>query len=264
MNKKQKEILNKILSDRTSGSYEILLKLNKLILSEKNDKKFIYETIAKSKTKLSHFAAINDYFDKIENLLKKENLNDLHNYLTGIASSESLKFDIILKKISKKLLGANLILTISKSGTLINIFKMWHEKNKNLKLVICESRPSNEGKLMAKELLNAGIKVTMITDAMAGIFLPKIDAVLTGADAILKNGNVINKVGSMSLALLCKHFKKPFYVITTRSKYVKNNKLRINGDLPDPVWKFRHKNLTTTNILFEEVDKNLITEIITD
>ena len=56
---------------------------------------------------------------------------------------------------------------------------------------------------MAKELLKCGLKVDMITDAMAGIFVPKADAVIVGADAVLNNGNVINKAGSLSLALYC-------------------------------------------------------------
>jgi translation initiation factor 2B subunit (eIF-2B alpha/beta/delta family) len=104
----------------------------------------------------------------------------------------------------------------------------------------------------------------MITDAMAGIFVPKADAVIVGADAVLKNENVINKTGSLSLAILCKHFNKPFYVVTTKSKYLNKKYYRINEDSSGKVWKYSHPNLTTKNIQFEEIDKKLIKEIISE
>ena len=45
----------------------------------------------------------------------------------------------------------------------------------------------NEGKLFAKELLNLGIKVEFISDAMTALYVPQVDAALVGADEILKN-----------------------------------------------------------------------------
>ena len=147
---------------------------------------------------------------------------------------------------------------------MINVFKLWHKKRSNLNIIITESRPANEGKLMAKELLKCDIKVNMITDAMAGIFVPKADAVIIGADAMLNNGNVTNKAGSLSLALLCRHFRIPFYVLTAKSKFVNKKQYIIKEEKPDKVWKYIDPNLTTTNIPFEEIDKRLITEIISE
>ena len=117
---------------------------------------------------------------------------------------------------------------------------------------------------MAKELLKNGLKVEMITDAMTGIFVPKADAVIVGADVVLNNGNVINKTGSLALSLFCKHYKKPFYVLATKSKFVSKKRHEMSKENSDNIWKYIHPNLTTTNIPFEEIDKGLITKIISE
>ena len=264
MNKKQKEILEKIISDKTSGSSEILTNLNKFLLSNIIDKGLITESISAVRTKLSHFSIIENYINELNILLASDNYERLTEYLRNIEDGERLIIKEIFAKIYKKLPSAKTILTISKSGTLINVLKLWHKKRMNLKIIITESRPANEGKLMAKELLKCGLKVDMITDAMAGIFVPKADAVIVGADTVLNNGNVINKAGSLSLALLCRYFRIPFYVLAAKSKFVNKKRFNIIEEKPDKVWKYVHPNLTTLNIPFEEIEKELITEIISE
>jgi len=264
MKKRQKEILDRIISDKTSGSSEILTTLNKFLLSNITDKDLITESLYAAKEKLSHFAVIKNYINDLNKLEASDNYEFFIQYLRNYEEEEKLKIKKIFINIYKKLPSAKTILTISKSGTLIDVFKLWHKKRKNLKIILTESRPANEGKLMAKELLKCGLKVEMITDAMAGIFVPKADAVIIGADAVLKNGNVINKTGSLSLALLCKHFNKPFYVVATKSKFLNKKQYRINEESPDKVWKYSHPNLTTINIPFEEINRGFITEIISE
>ena len=264
MSKKQKEILDKIISDKTSGSSEILRKFNKFLLSNIKEKKLITESLATAKTSLSHFAVINNYIDELKLLLASSNNELIAEHLRYYEDEDKLRVDKIFNNIYKKLPTAKTILTISKSGTVIDVIKLWHRRRKNLKIIITESRPANEGKLMAKELLKFGIKVEMITDAMAGIFVPKADAVIIGADVVLNNGNVINKTGSLALALLCKHHKKPLYVLATKSKFVNKKQYKISKENSDKIWKYVHPNLTTTNIPFEEIDKGLITKIISE
>ncbi|MCH8034572.1 MAG: hypothetical protein IH950_12560 [Bacteroidetes bacterium] len=264
MKMKQNEILNKIITDRTSGSSEILTKLNKFLLSNIKEKGLIIESLSAARTKLSHFAVIKNYIDELNMLLASDNYERFIEYVRNNEEEDKLIIKEIFKNIYKKLPSAKTILTISKSGTLINVIKLWHKKRTNLNIIITESRPANEGKLMAKELLMCGLKVEMITDVMTGIFVPKADAVIVGADVVLNNGNVINKTGSLTLALLCKHYKKPFYVLASKSKFVSENRHKINEEDSDNIWKYVHPNLTTTNIPFEEINKGLITEIISE
>jgi len=141
---------------------------------------------------------------------------------------------------------------------------LWKEKNPNLNVIISESRPEFEGRLMAEELLKSGFKINLITDAMAGMFVKNVDAVILGADAILRNKNVINKTGSLSLSLLSKHYKKRIYVLASKTKFLNTNNYKLISENPEKVWKFNHPKLKTINIPFEEIDKKLITGIISD
>jgi translation initiation factor 2B subunit (eIF-2B alpha/beta/delta family) len=213
---------------------------------------------------MSHFAVIKSYIEKLERLMRTENEDLIKSHLIKIESLEAEKFDNIFKNIYKKLPLVNSILTISKSSTLLNVFKLWYNRKRSLQITILESRPALEGRIMAKELLKEGMKVEIITDAMAGMLISKTDAVIIGADAILKNGNVINKSGSMSLALLCKYYKKPFYVLTAKSK--NTNKIRFDTieDSSEMVWKYKHPKLKTSNIPFEEIDRKFISGIISE
>ena len=159
----------------------------------------------------------------------------------SFSSKENEKFEAIFDKVHPKLKKVKKVITLSRSGTVLSILKLLHQKNKNLRVVICESRPKQEGRLFAKELAQNGIKVEFITDAMMALYVPKIDAALIGADIVLKNGNVINKVGSKALAVLCKEYKKPFYVVTSLSKLSKEKSFKQKRENSKEIWDYKIK-----------------------
>lgn len=86
-----------------------------------------------------------------------------------------------------------------------------------ISVVVCESRPLCEGVTMAQRLAAAGLQVTLITDAQAGVFVEEADAVLLGADAVTPDG-VVNKVGSRLLALAAKAAGVPMIAVTDSLK----------------------------------------------
>jgi translation initiation factor eIF-2B subunit delta len=97
-----------------------------------------------------------------------------------------------------------------------------------------------------------------------GLIVPKVDAGIIGADIVLKNGNIVNKVGSKSLALLCREYKKPFYAVTSHSKFSKRKIFKPKKENPREIFDKKVKNLSTSNIYFEEIEKKLITKIFTE
>jgi methylthioribose-1-phosphate isomerase len=100
-------------------------------------------------------------------------------------------------------------------GTALGVIRAAHESGKNVSVFADETRPYLQGaRLTAWELMEEGIPVTLITDNMAGYFMKKgvITAVIVGADRIAANGDVANKIGTYSLAVLAKENKIPFYV----------------------------------------------------
>lgn len=100
-------------------------------------------------------------------------------------------------------------------GTALGIVRAAKELGKTVQVFATETRPFLQGaRLTCWELLQDGIVPTLITDNMAGDFMRRgqVDCVILGADRIAANGDVANKIGTYSLAVLAKAHKIPFYV----------------------------------------------------
>jgi methylthioribose-1-phosphate isomerase len=100
-------------------------------------------------------------------------------------------------------------------GTALGVIRAAHEEGKSLHIFVDETRPVLQGaRLTAWELKQENIPATLITDNMAGFLMyqGKIDKVIVGADRIAGNGDVANKIGTYTLAVLAKENGIPFYV----------------------------------------------------
>jgi methylthioribose-1-phosphate isomerase len=86
-----------------------------------------------------------------------------------------------------------------------------------------ETRPLLQGsRLTTWELTKAGIDVTLITDNMVASTLKRqhVSLAIVGADRIAANGDTANKIGTLGMAIMCKHFDVPLYVAAPRSTFV--------------------------------------------
>ncbi len=100
-------------------------------------------------------------------------------------------------------------------GTALGVIRAAIESGKKIDVFADETRPFLQGaRLTAWELQQDGIPTTLITDNMAGYFMRqgRIGCVVVGADRIASNGDVANKVGTYSVAVLAKENNVPFYV----------------------------------------------------
>ncbi len=100
-------------------------------------------------------------------------------------------------------------------GTAEGVMRAAVEEGKTIHVYVDETRPVLQGaRLTAWELMRENIPCTLITDNMAGYFMYRdmIDLAIVGADRIARNGDVANKIGTYSLAVLCKEHGIPFYV----------------------------------------------------
>jgi len=100
-------------------------------------------------------------------------------------------------------------------GTALGVIRAAVAAGKRIDVFADETRPFLQGaRLTAWELQRDGIPTTLITDNMAGHFLKsgRIGCVVVGADRIAANGDVANKIGTYSLAVLAKENDVPFYV----------------------------------------------------
>jgi methylthioribose-1-phosphate isomerase len=100
-------------------------------------------------------------------------------------------------------------------GTALGVIRAAAEQGKKIAVLADETRPFLQGaRLTAWELVKDGIDTTVITDNMAGSMmrLGQVDLVVVGADRIAANGDVANKIGTYSVAVLAREHGIPFYV----------------------------------------------------
>jgi len=100
-------------------------------------------------------------------------------------------------------------------GTALGVIRAAVEQGKSIHVYADETRPFLQGsRLTAWELMKDGIPTTVISDNMAGAMMNqgKINAIVVGADRIAANGDVANKIGTYSVAVLAREHGIPFYV----------------------------------------------------
>jgi len=100
-------------------------------------------------------------------------------------------------------------------GTALGVIRAAVEQGKKIHVYADETRPFLQGsRLTAWELMKDGIPTTVISDNMAGVMMKqgKIGAIVVGADRIAANGDVANKIGTYTVAVLAKEHSIPFYV----------------------------------------------------
>ena len=107
-------------------------------------------------------------------------------------------------------------------GTALGVVRSARDQGKSISVVASETRPYLQGaRLTAWEMVQERIPVTLVTDSMAGYLMScgEIDLLIVGADRIAANGDVANKIGTYTLAVLAQRHGLPFYVAAPRSTF---------------------------------------------
>lgn len=107
-------------------------------------------------------------------------------------------------------------------GTALGVVRSAHRMGKVERVFADETRPVLQGaRLTAWELVTEGIPATLITDSMAGFLMARgeINCVVVGADRITANGDVINKIGTYTVAVLAREHGIPFFVAAPTSTF---------------------------------------------
>jgi methylthioribose-1-phosphate isomerase len=113
-------------------------------------------------------------------------------------------------------------LATSGIGTALAPMYMAHQAGRRFRVYVDETRPLLQGaRLTAWELTQAGIETVLICDNMAATLMQqgKVSAVITGADRIAANGDAANKIGTLGLSILARHYKVPFYIAAPSSTF---------------------------------------------
>jgi methylthioribose-1-phosphate isomerase len=161
-------------------------------------------------------------------------------------------------------------------GTALGVIRAAVEEGKKINVFADETRPFLQGaRLTAWELAKDGIPVTVITDNMAGHFMKqsKIQAVIVGADRIAANGDVANKIGTYTVAVLARENQIPFYVAAPLStidlELASGDGIPIEERSPEEVTHWRGiqtapENVSARHPAFDVTPHRYVTAIITE
>ncbi len=160
-------------------------------------------------------------------------------------------------------------------GTALAPVRTAVRRGKRIKVVATETRPKLQGaRLTAFELKCDKIPVTLITDTMVGYIMRNqiVSKVIVGADRILSTGHIINKIGTLAVAILANHFNIPFYAAAPRSSFDLKTRLDevvIEERDPSEVafvgnYRIAPEGVPILNPAFDITEPKLITGIITE
>jgi ribose 1,5-bisphosphate isomerase len=179
-------------------------------------------------------------------------------FLKNLEASKESIAEIGAKRISDN----SVVFTHCHSSTVTHLLSKAKKDGKTFEVICTETRPVFQGRITAKEMLALDVKTTLIVDSGARSFMRNADIVIVGADAITSEGNVINKIGTGTIALLAHEARKPFYVVSELLKFdpatVCGDYEKIEERSPDEVWKDAPEKLVVRNPAFDVTRRDYI------
>ncbi len=154
------------------------------------------------------------------------------------------------------LLAGERVLTLSRSGTVLRALRDHPER-----VLVAESRPGGEGVGVAEDLAEADLDVTLVPDAAVAHYLAagEVDAVLVGADTVLADGRVVNKVGTRAAA----RENVPLYAVAARDKVAPGEEPDLEDADPRDVYD-GDAPLSVAASLFDVTPADLVAGVVTE
>lgn len=164
----------------------------------------------------------------------------------------------------------DVVFTHSYTRSVLLAIEKAYSAGKHFSVISTESRPRNEGAYLASLLAGMGIDVTLITDASAAHYMPRISRVFVGADGLYTDGTVVNKMGTLGIAILAAYYRVPVYVLSITAKLYRPSlqgfQLEMERRPAEEVWNEPNSipSMRVENIFFEEVPPELVTYLVTE
>ena len=157
------------------------------------------------------------------------------------------------------------IMTHSASATVMQAFLAAQRAGQQMDIICTESRPVNEGVKLARRLGRQGLSIKLVTDAAAFGLMPEVDLIFVGADSVSPHG-LVNKSGTLGLALAARHFNIDFYGLGGSEKFLPDHyplpaePPKDPGEiLPEPA-----DNVTVLNYYFDRTPLDFVSGLITE
>lgn len=266
------EGIEDILADHTSGASQIAgmaLKALDALVRETGGKpspELLREAARRIPEAQRTNAALHNVVQLFVRLVEEgqppeEVLEHLRSELAGAREHVARTFLKLLAKRSK-------VVTLTFSANVLASLQAAGREGLLERVYVMESRPVNEGRFLLVALTEAGIPATLVPDALGPALLGDADCALIGADSVLRDGAVINKIGSYALGLAAKDHGKPLYVATESLKFdARFDSSAWAGSPPMPakeLWDRPPREIDVLNRYFEVVPARLVTMVATE
>lgn len=160
------------------------------------------------------------------------------------------------------------VVTVSYSDNVLACLQKAAEKGRVTRVFVLESRPLMEGRFLVVALTEAGVPATLVADALGPSLVREAGCVLVGADSVLRDGSVVNKIGTYALALAAAEAKKPLYVACETLKFdSRYEAVTWPGSprmKPQELWERPPEAIDVLNRHFEVTPATLVTGIVTE
>ncbi len=155
------------------------------------------------------------------------------------------------------------IFTHCHSSTVTN--SIINNKRKVNHVYYTETRPMNQGHKTMKDL-EGEVRSSLIVDSAAAHFMKECDSVLIGADAVTADGSIVNKIGTLGIAIIAKEYEIPVYCLTSKLKFdprTMEELEKIEERDPNEIYQGKTSS-TVRNPAFDLVPSRYIESIITE
>lgn len=255
------KVVENIKSVKIQGAKEIALYALKFLRNfcKKNGFKLKFEVATMILERSRPTAVV--LHNCIEILMKKRSLKTIDDLIKRLETSAER-----ISRNGRDLIKNNYtIMTHCHSGEAMTVIKRAWKDGKKVSVIATLTKPLDQGIRTVKELAQEKIPVTLIIDNAVGYFMKDVDIVLVGTDAIrlAPPYGIVNKIGTLNLALAAKKYKKPFYVVGNTLKVDKRKKIVIEERPSSEVYK-NLKGVKIRNPAFDIIAFNLIEYIITE
>jgi translation initiation factor eIF-2B subunit delta len=160
--------------------------------------------------------------------------------------------------------NARRIVSHSYSSTVLGVLVSLEDRSPGLEVIQSISEPVREGLRMARLLVEGGVGVRLVADAGLAAEVEQADAVVVGADGVSAEG-VLNKLGTLGLALAARFFNVPIYAVFDTAKLLPPDKIfeieeKDPGELAEP----SDERIKVRNVYFDRTPLELFTALITE
>jgi len=169
-----------------------------------------------------------------------EDIERMKDFALSVCDKQIAETEVAMQRLiengAKQIHNGDCILTHCHSRTVVGIFREAKKQGKDFTVFVTETRPLKQGLITAKDLLDSKIKIVYGVDSDMGYLMKKCTKVLVGCDAILPDGSIVNKIGTLPMAIVAKAFGKPFIVagLTTKLTHKVEIEDRDPREVEDP------------------------------